>query len=182
MAWAYQTNDAQQQHLRSVTTQSWSSLSALDKELLGRKTDPRVTAGWQKLNELVGQQRQVLAREGRSFPGGYARTLAKYVEKYFNAPGLVADYDFAKQPLYQRLKSLSPIQKSPHADEWNQLLATATGYGRYLKADGYDKTQVRQTWRDYVVNQLEPWVKDDPAFAREVDQYGGKRLLDGLLG
>jgi hypothetical protein len=102
------------------------------------------------------------------------------VERNFDAPGLVKDFDFARQPLYARMQRLAPVQKSPNAALWSQLLSTAQGYGRYLKTDGYNRAQVRQGWRDYVKDTLEPWVAEHPAFKVELAQYG-RTLLDRLL-
>jgi hypothetical protein len=66
--------------------------------LLGRPSDAKVTAGWAKLKQFETQQRAVAHREGRTYPAAYNRTLAQYVEKNFDAPGLVKDFDFSSQP------------------------------------------------------------------------------------
>jgi hypothetical protein len=180
ISWAHLSTSEQQDALHTNTTAKWSSLTSFEKTLLGQKADPRVTAGWAKLNEIVAGQRAELARQGRSFPSGYKRTLAKYVEKYYDAPGLVKDFDFAAQPLVERMKRLKPIQQSPHAAEWSQVFRVASTYAKYLRSPDYTETQVRQMWRDYVTKSLDPWVAGNPSFRREVDAYG-RGLLERLV-
>jgi hypothetical protein len=126
IAWANQTPEEQAQSTTAAAARSWRDNTAFEKALLGRPSDAKVTAGWAKLREITDTQRAQLKREGRSFPSGYERTLAKYVEKYYDAPGLVKDYDFAAQPLVDRLKFLRPIQKSPNKEQWGQLLGWLT--------------------------------------------------------
>lgn len=179
MAWANQTPDEQQQAIASATTRAWRDNTAFDKALLGRPSDAKITAGWAKLNEFIDTQRSELKRQGRSFPAGYARTLAKYVEKYYDAPGLVKDFDFARKPLADRLKYLTPIQKSPNKDEWSQLLSTAQALNARVAAkndDGsrvYSGTQLRQWWDDYVTSApFQQWLDDNPKFKTELAQYG----------
>ncbi len=188
LSWANQTAQDQQNHISSITTQSWATLSGFDKALLGRPSDPKITKGWVTLNKIISDQRQELAREGRTFPGGYARTLAKYVEKYYDAPGLVKDFDFAKQPAYVRLKYLAPIQKSPNKNLWSQVFSVAAGYSKYLNAKddtgshAYSTTAVRQMWRDYVHGKgFQAWLGEHPQFRSEIQNYG-KNTLETLIG
>lgn len=188
ISWANQTPDEQQQHISQVTTQNWGTLSGFDKALLGRPSDPRVTQGWVTLKKVIDEQRQALAREGRTFPSGYDRTLAKYVEKYYDAPGLVKDFDFSKQPLYERLKYLAPIQRSPNRNLWTQVFNVAKGYSKYLHATDdtgqheYSSTQVRQMWKDYLgSSKFQAWLGEHPEFKAEVQSYG-KNTLSSLLG
>jgi hypothetical protein len=188
LAWSEQTPANRQAHIASIVTQSWGSLSGFDKTILGRSTDPKVTAGWVELNKIMDTQRQALAREGRTFPAGYDRTLAKYVEKYYDAPGLVKDFDFAKMPEYQRLKYLKPIQDSPNKNLWAQVFNVAAGYSKYLHATddtgqkAYSATQVRQMWKDYIRSKgFQSWLTEHPAFSAEIVSYG-KGTLAGLIG
>jgi hypothetical protein len=188
LSWASQTADDQKAHIASIVTQGWSTLSGFDKTLLGRPSDPKITAGWVTLNKVIEEQRQALAREGRTFPSGYGRTLAKYVEKNFDAPGLVKDYDFSKLPAYQRLKYLAPIQKSPNHNLWTQLLSVAGAYSKYLHVTDdsgtkvYSATQVRQMWKDYLGSAgFKAWLGEHPDFKTEVANYG-KNTLVGLIG
>lgn len=180
-AWSYLPADQQKQAIASNAVTAWSSLSSFEKELLGHPADAKVTAGWAKLDDIVAEQRAALARKGESFPSGYRRVLAQYVQKYYDAPGLVKDFDFARQPLYARFQTFKPIQKSPNADKWHQILGAAQTYSKYLKVDGYDKSQVRQMWRDYVANTVQPWIDDDKGFAAEVKSYG-KNVMERLIG
>lgn len=188
ISWANETPQDQQAHIASIVTGSWGDLSAFDKTLLGRPTDPKVTEGWAQFNKFKQQVTDEAARQGRSVPASYWRTLAKYVEKYYDAPGLVKDYDFAQQPPYDRLKMLAPIQKSPNHTQWVQVLNLAKQWSRYLAAknqDGshvYNVTQVRQAWQDYVNSkQFQAWLGEHPAFKQELDSYG-KNTLTGLIG
>lgn len=186
MAWANQTPDQQQQAVTAAAARSWRDNTAFDKTLLGKPSDAKVTAGWAKLQEIIDSQKAMLKREGRSFPAGYARTLAQYVERYYDAPGLVKDYDFARKPLADRLKYLAPVQKSPNKGLWSQLLNTAQTYAKWLDArnpDGsktYSGLQVRQSWTDYVHGPLQTWLGEHPAFKQELGGYG-KSFLTGLI-
>jgi hypothetical protein len=187
MAWANNTPDQRQQAITSAVGKSWRDNTAFEKTLLGRPSDAKVTAGWAKLQEVIATQKAQLAREGRSFPAGYARTLAAYVEKNFDAPGLVKDFDFAKKPLVDRLKYLAPIQKSPNSGQWTQLLNTAGSYAKWLAAkndDGssvYNHSQVRQSWRDYVNGAgFQAWLGEHPGFKQELAEYG-KGFLEKLI-
>jgi hypothetical protein len=188
IAWSNQTPEEQAQSTTAAAARSWRDNTAFEKALLGRPSDAKVTAGWAKLREIADTQRAALKREGRSFPGGYERTLAKYVEKYYDAPGLVKDYDFAAQPLVDRLKHLTPIQKSPNKEQWGQLLSLAGTYAKWLdakNADGskvYSALQVRQSWEDYISTPpFQAWLKKNPAFHAELSNYG-KSFLSSLVG
>lgn len=187
MAWANQTPDQQQQAVTAAAARSWRDNTAFDKALLGRPSDAKVTAGWAKLQEIIDTQKASLKREGRSFPAGYARTLAQYVEKYYDASGLVKDYDFSKKSLADRLKYLTPVQKSPNRGEWTQLLTTAQTYAKWLdakNADGsktYSGLQVRQSWTDYIHGDgFQSWLGEHPEFKAELQAYG-KSFLAGLI-
>jgi hypothetical protein len=143
-----------------------------------------VTAGWAKLREIESGQRTELKRQGRKFPAKQGRVLAQYVEKYYDAPGLTKDYDFAHQPLYARMKYLKPIQNSPNRDTWTTIFSYAKRYHQYLTekdSDGnnlYHSTQVRQFWRDYVDKSLVPNL---PAqFKAEMSTYG-RGVLYGMV-
>jgi hypothetical protein len=181
IAWTHQSEKDREDAVRSSATASWRSLSAFEKELLGRPSDAKVTAGWAKLDELVAEQRTKLAREGRGMPAGYERTLARYVERYYDAPGLTKDYDFSRQPLFQRLPMLAPVQQSTYRRQWTQVFEIARGYHRYIASDEYSHTAVRQAWRDYIASAgFQAWLGQHPGFKAEVDR-NGRGLLEGLL-
>jgi len=182
IAWSNQTPAQQQASITSATTRSWSSLTAFDKTLLGRPSDAKVTEGWAKLAEFEATQRAEVKRQGRSYPAVYTRTLAQFVEKNYDAPGLVKDYDFSKQPLYQRMKYLSPIKNSPNKDTWTQLFALADHQYKAIKSGNYSSAQLRQQWTDYVsAPGFQEWIAGHPSFKAELDSYG-KKTLASLIG
>lgn len=182
IAWTHQTDQEQQQHIASAATSSWADLSAFDKQLLGVTSDAKVTAGWAKLKATVAEQRTTLEREGRSFPKGYARTLAKWVQTNFDAPGLVKDFDFSQEPLFRRMQAFKPIRDSPNSDQWTGLFQVAARYQQYLKSGSYNQTQVRQAWRDYVQSpDFQGWLNDHPGFRGEIGGYG-RKFLNSLIG
>jgi len=182
IAWSNQTPAQQQASITSATTRSWSSLTAFDKTLLGRPSDAKVTEGWAKLAEFEATQRAEVKRQGRSYPAVYTRTLAQFVEKNYDAPGLVKDYDFSKQPLYQRMKYLSPIKNSPNKDTWTQLFALADHQYKAIKSGNYSSAQLRQQWTDYVsAPGFQEWIAGHPSFKAELDSYG-KKTLTSLIG
>jgi hypothetical protein len=163
-------------------TQSWSNLTAFDKALLGRPSDAKITEGWAKLREFEATQRAEAKRQGRSYPTAYTRTLAQYVEKNFDAPGLVKDYDFSRQPLYQRMKYLTPIADSPNKAKWTQLFALADHQYKAIASKNYSSAQLRQQWADYVSSDgFQQWIAESPSFKAELDGYG-KKTLTSLIG
>jgi hypothetical protein len=182
MAWINQPPEARRAAVQHSTVQSWSTLTAFDKALLGRPSDAKVTAGWAKLKEFEATQRAEAKRQGRGYPAAYTRTLAQYVERNFDAPGLVKDYDFSKQPLYQRMKFLSPVQNSPNKALWGQLFSLADHQYKALKSGDYSSGQLRQQWTDYVTDpDFQAWIGQHPGFKAEVQGFG-KQTLVKLIG
>lgn len=182
IAWTHQTDQEQQQHIRSIATAGWSDLTSFDKQLLGVKSDAKVTAGWAELKQVIAEQRTKLERQGETFPKGYDRILARWVQNTLGFQGLLKDFDFSKEPLYRRLQVMKPVRDSPNSTRWTQLLGVANDYEKYLKSDSYNKTQVLQNWRDYIASDaFQQWLDEDPAFRQEIAGYG-KGFLGRLLG
>lgn len=156
----------------------WQLLSRLDKELLGRKVDAKVSEGWRRLEEIVVEYRANQPPGARTLPRGYEAELAKYVDRYF-ARGFYKDWLFSREPLVRRLQVL-PKARPAHPD-WAGIEQTAATYAGYLKSGDYQKQGVRDAWHDYVKQTLEPWVATRPKLKEALDVYGSDflyRLLD----
>lgn len=178
--WARYDEDTRREIVADRATRPWAQLSTLDKELLGRKVDAKAAEGWRRLEEIIVEQRQQMPPGDRRFPPGHELNLAKYVDRNF-APGFYKDWLFSREPLVIRLQRFTPIQKSRFAGVWRDVLAAAASYASYLRSDDYDKTLVRDLWRDYVRGSLQPWADSQPGFRDEMQMYGPDvlfRLLD----
>lgn len=173
------TSPAQRQEiLAKKAGQPWEFLSTFDKELLGRKPSSDAAGGWEKFTELRQQAKDNLPPGHKHFPPGYLDTLAKYTDRYY-AKGFFKDYLVSKEPLVQRLllggfqpaKMEAPLERSPNADLWRQMLAPAARYAQLLRNPDYPKTKIRDLWKQYVQSSLLPWARSHPAMRKELQMY-----------
>lgn len=162
--WAATDADTRREIVADRAGRSWGTLSSLDKKLLGREVPATVAGGWRLLEQtLVDQQAQL--PPGERLPNGHERTLARWADRAH--PGFYKDWLFSKEPLARRLQGFEFVRKSRHAKEWRELLGVAAQYSRYL-TDDYKKSEVRDSWKLYVRETLQPWVDSRPGFKAEV--------------
>lgn len=171
--WASKDDEERSAALASVATQGWSSLSSLEKELLGRKPGKRINTAW-------GQYEGLVENYGNTHPSTpqYVKDYyAKYVGKQFD--GFYNDYLFSKEKLATRLSYLKPIQNSQYRAKWDEILKVAKQKIASVK-NGYPSGQMNNYWKNTVVPYLTEWIQQDPGFDAEVKKYG-YNVLNSLL-
>ena len=184
-AWAKMSEKERQNTVDSAVTGNWKTLSPFEKQLVGKKVDPKVVLGWQIYERQLPAAREQLRVEGERLDPAYATSLAKWIEKYGDdgkpIPGFYKDFLHERKPLFRRMQTTKQIQKSPNAETWNTIFQYATAMERFLNNDNYRKEDVRRTWKEYVEQSFYGWATEDPDFKRELDRYGGLPLLQRLI-
>lgn len=193
IVWGHLTPDDQAKAVRGWATTSWSRLSPIAKELLGRKPATGAQFGWERFAAAQEDVRSRLAKlppdERGSIDAEYLDTLARYVDRWY-APGFYQDYGFSRQPLAQRLmlgaaepsgKLMPSLEASPNRETWVEVLKLAAPYAKGITTGASPKTETRAQWKAYVESSLLPWLqKERPGFVKELELYP-ETLLTGLL-
>ena len=165
-----QMNDQQRtQMVTSLAGRNWGELNSLEKELLGKPTDPKITQAWEQLRIWMAEARQRL-QPGESLPNNtedaYANTIAKVV------PGFKQDRVFSQLPLAQRLQRFPQIAPPDNKNLWNELLSAAAGRYAGMKANGWKRGDIATFWQQKDVPQINEWLAQNPAFAKEIKAMG----------
>lgn len=178
--WASMKPQQQADAVVRASTGPWSSLSAFDKQLAGRKVDPGTTGAWSELADLERQYRakgESLTKDRRVF-------LAKYVDKGLGLKGaFYKDYLFAQEPLYQRVQYLRIVTGSPNRDGWHDLTQRAEYFWKAVQNKQTSAAGATTTWDNYIPemeayyqkeyptfwhDDLQPLLKTDPKFVQEL--------------
>ena len=194
LSWSLLTPQEQADHRISAAKGDWRSLTAFDKELLGKRSSPTVSRGWANLTRLVAAYRGQVPMDGVT-PLGPGQSIARnqlvYLVKYIDrgekgylepSPGFFKDWLFSQQPRYKRLQTLVPVTKSKFRPQWEHLFADANVLGGHLGGTVYSAAALREAWHGYITgSEFTGWLKRTPAgFRHELDQYGPD-FVSGLL-
>lgn len=167
MEWAKEWNYEQRvDDVVALTKRDWRSLTRFERDLLGKKTDPVVLRGWQKLEQLKQEFLAGQPRGERSIPADFERQAARYINR--TTPGFTQDFLYATEPLGVRLQTMRPVLTSPHRAEWQRLFVEVRPAIQALK-NGAPKSHLRDSWKDYVNSSDFPTFS--PAFRAELERF-----------
>ncbi len=164
-------------HLLGAAGRSWTTLSPLDKRLLGHPSDPQVAVDWATINLQMAKEHallkpgETLSSRGLPPKSYYVKGLAK------ESPAFAADVKFASQPLAIRLSQYKPIKNSTYSDYWKAFLGTiaerAKQYAKaYVTSTGtVNWSAAKKDWAN-AVPYMENWVRQQPqGFRDEVASF-----------
>lgn len=184
LMWSEATPQEQAHMLLVDSSAGWDKLTAFTKGLLGKKVDPGVTDAWHALDALSTQEKARMPAGQRTIAPNQTIALVKYIDREYKLGGkFLSDYEFSKQPLYQRLKYLNVVKDSPEQSQWHDLLHRADYFYQAIKNKQTSATAATDTWKDYAKALEAHYREDDPAFWKELGPIlkANPHFLEGLI-
>lgn len=156
--------------------QPFSSLSAVDKSLLGLPSDAKESQAWADLKEI--ESPEYLRKNAPTDPHldeGQKLSIVKQLDKYHDLGGtFVKEWQFARLPRFQQYQQERIYTTSSNKKIWNEVFAVA-------KAAYVAKNP--DAWAAYVPQLRAALQQTEPAFYAELKPYlkQNPRFLDDLL-
>lgn len=182
LAWASLTDTQRQDHVASILRGNWANLSAFDKELLGRKVSPSVTAGWAALEQAKADY--AAANPGHNVKSEQIFGAAKLANQHKEYAGILQDYLFSQKPLLERLQLMKPYQQMPQKAKFDSVIANnAKMIIQGIRSGNYGKKALTDTWKTWIKESIMPWLAspENKALNSWVTAHGGVSLLDALV-
>ncbi|MHB8742569.1 MAG: hypothetical protein ACYC9L_05525 [Sulfuricaulis sp.] len=163
--------------LAGAVSGRWQDITGYEKTLLGVQTPTRVAEGWLAYQKTVSEYERVPTNPG--LVASQKLALAQQIDKVY--PGFLKDFKFSLQPKVGRYESTTLYKTMPAAVRslFDQTIGTpANQVAAAIKANGH-ATYYMRWWRNYVRDQIKPWLDSEPAVKAELARYGAD-FLDTL--
>lgn len=170
MDWANTSPDQQGKQLRSAAGASWESLSGFEKNLLGVKTAPTVSAGWKDYDASLDAYRK--QNPGHSLAPNQVVYLVNEENKQY--PGFAKDWELTQKPKIDRFEQTNVYKQMPAAAKRafdSEIGASAKTLAKVWKSGDYKTAELRQTWKTYVEHDVPEYLDKHPALKQYLSQF-----------
>jgi hypothetical protein len=173
-AWVDLDPQTRKARLAKLASSEWGHLANYEKELLtGKKPGPHVSEAWAQFDKLVSEYRTKYP--GVSIKAEQKLGLAKQMGKYYE--GFYKDYLFSLENKERRFEATNLYQNMPSDTKakYDQYIGTlARVEVKRLNGAGYSKSEAAGIWKNYVDQQVLPWLNDtgQTRLRKELAPYG----------
>lgn len=155
---------------RDMTDRGWDTLPPVEKQLLGKTTPPKVAEAWAVYTNAITEYKLASPAGSRNLSRDQIVAVAKQVNKAY--PGFIRDWQFAQQPLYERLRETTVYTRSEAKADWSWLFDSAAKLHQSAASDGgITSSQANDAWHDFVAN-ARPWIEQNkPVLWAEIQRF-----------
>jgi hypothetical protein len=160
-------------HMTAVASESWDTLSSLDKQLLGRNVGAGVAQAWAAYKYDTSKTGLAKQPPGqRTLDAAQKLAVVKQLDADYKLGGaFVRDYLYAQQPRFQRYQHEPIYQQSANKSLWQDIFQQAATLYNAHKAGDISQSQMDDAWASWT-SQVEPIIKQKyPAFWHELQPY-----------
>lgn len=176
IGWANLPDGVRHQALAQAASGNWAHIASYEKTMLGVPVKADVSEGWAKYADAVAAYEKVPGNP--NLVAAQKTGLAREIDKVY--PGFYKDYLFAAQPKVDRFERTTLYRQIPERQWFDENIGgPAKQIGRAIAANG-NRTYYERAWRNYVTDQLTPFLDRHPALKAELANYG-PNFLDTLV-
>lgn len=176
IGWATLPQGTRRVALAQAVAGNWAHVASYEKTMLGVATPPSASEGWAAYATAVTNYEKTPSNP--SLVAAQKTTLAKEINRDY--PGFYKDYLFAAQPKVDRFERTSLYRTMPGKAWFDQHIGgPARATAAAIKANGHS-TYYERYWRNYVTQEIVPFLDRQPALKAELAGYGPD-FLDTLV-
>lgn len=163
----------------AIYSTPWLQLSATDKQLAGKTSDPKVSRALVAYAHYTSKEHldKVLPVGERSLVAFQRLAIIKQLDKAYKLNGsLLSEYKFALLPRFKQYENLAIVNDSPHKKDWKDLLSRANSLWDAARPTATQTAAISQSemhdaWDQWVKQTLLIIEHKQPAFYAELRPY-----------
>lgn len=186
IAWVHNKPEDNLHAMLTLPTKGWATLTAVEKQIVGKPVDPAVTEAWTAYAKLTTPEElaKQLPPGQRSLDKTQRLSVVKQIDRYYKLGGkFLSDYEFSQRPIYQRLGYMNIVKDSPHRNDWQALFKQADTLTRAVTDKRTTMPLARDAWKDYARQLVGYYRTENPAFWKELAPIldANPSFLEGLI-